>query len=1081
MTELVAPELGVEARTGGEPDGDGALQVLLITEGGYPYQFSGVSTWCRLLVDGLRDVDYKVLAITGDPDGEPMFDLPPNVLDVTRVPLWGARESLESRRDLGLSDLRRARRTVDGTAVADLLVPAFGSFVDALLAETADPVGLADTVTALYAAFLYTDFDSAMRHRAAWDAFVTSARAAFPPAAARAGYPDAPLQFSDLVTGMHWITHWLLPLARPLPAVDVAHATMAGSCTLPAVALKMHHGSRFVFSEHGVYLREAYLREASGRGSLFLKLLTLGFARRTTELAYALADAVSTCCDYNTRWQARTGAPRARVATVHYGLDAVTYGLDPGTSARSPGARMDSPVVVWMGRIDPIKDLGTLLRAAAVVRDARPDIRFRLYGTPPVGGEAYLDQMIELRDSLGLDGIVDFAGYASDPMSAYADADVVVLTSVSEGFPFSTLEAMACGRPVVATSVGGIGEQLGNTGILVEPRDHAGLAASLLDLFADPARAEEMGEAARRRVRTLFDLGAQNDRILELYADGGVAHEQPAGSAPRVMALDPDAPSADDPVVEAVVDPAGDAAGEAAGEAAVADLVRTVAATVPHPVDALEVATVIEANGVSDAVARVRYGAHDVFALGEELLTRLRAERAPVRLRPHDVEPPSPSPQRVPEIGRGLLLLLPAAAVVLIAHVLSALPGWTPGTGRALMVGVTISMVVSNAAVFGVVRRSSLLIGCGRWTGARRFLWRATWVSAIVLLAGETIGISVAALAWGVPGPELVTFALSFSGLSLFWIASSGFAVLHRSFEPGVAVLVGLGVGVLVDRVLRTGSSRHLEIALLVGYLAALAFVGARARALLGRERGGPDGYRPPRATYVVEEALPYATYGGLLIALVLGPNLLTAFVGRSSTVSAGDLSSVQVGMTLALLPLMVSLFAVDDAVQRFWGAMCRALSATDPDSLASFGADQRRLQAARRFRILGQVAAISALCVPAAWFLAGTRAFGDLGVSSRSYFVTAFVTSLVAYLLLGSALVDSVTMLTLSWSRSVVRALAAGVLVAAVVAASTFPVGYPEVGLVAMVAGTATFAVAAAVAGRRFAGELPYHLVRSM
>ena len=75
----------------------------------------------------------------------------------------------------------------------------------------------------------------------------------------------------------------------------------------------------------------------------------------------------------------------------------------------------------------------------------------------------------------------------------------------------------------------------------------------------------------------------------------------------------------------------------------------------------------------------------------------------------------------------------------------------------------------------------------------------------------------------------------------------------------------------------------------------------------------------------MIDEALPYCAYGGLLIVLLLGPTLLTAFVRNVPVdTSSADLYTVAVGMTLALLPLMVSLFAADDAMQRFWGAMCR-------------------------------------------------------------------------------------------------------------------------------------------------------------
>ena len=794
---------------------------MLITESGYPYRFGGVSTWCRLLVDGLRDIDYSLLAITGDPDSEPIFELPPNARSLTKIPLWGTRESHEARRDLTLRDLRRTRRAVDEDAVAAGLVPAFRSFVDALLAEVADPVELGRHVNTLYEFFLDTDFDNSMRSQAVWNAFLASADSQFPPAAERAGYPDAPLGLSDATTGMHWVYHWLLPISRPLPAVEVAHATMAGSCTLAAVALKLHHGARFVFSEHGVYLRETYLAEASDRGSPFLKLLKLGFARRMSELSYASADRISSCCEYNKRWQSRIGASPNNVATVY-------YGLDPDAYSPLPSAETTTPVVVWMGRIDPIKDLETLLRSAAIVHSARQDVVFRLYGAPEPSSVWYYERLLALRHSLGLDAVVEFRGYTSDPRSAYAEADVVALCSVSEAFPYSTLEAMMCGKPVVATSVGGIDEQLGDCGVLVEPRNHAELAQALLGMVNDPGGARRLGESARERAKRLFNLDVQNRRILELYSDHV---ERPPIEAQAVSPASIPGDKAYDTV---------------AVEREVGTLVGRIADSVPHPVDGLEMATVIEANGITDSVASARYGAEDVFQLGDEVLLRLRTDMAPTKLRPHDVAPPSRRSQPIPELGRGLLLLFPAAVVILMGHLLITVPGWTSGTGRAFMLGVTSSMVITNAVLFGVVRRNSLLIGCGRWRGSRRFLWRMTWVTAATLLAGETVGLFIAGRIGTFQGAELTTFALSFSGLAIFWISSAGLVVLDRSQEPGIAVMIAVGVGILVDRVLAAGSPRHLELAILAAYVTTLCLVGARVIYLFTRDRGGPDAFNAP-------------------------------------------------------------------------------------------------------------------------------------------------------------------------------------------------------------------------------------------
>jgi polysaccharide biosynthesis protein PelF len=112
-----------------------------------------------------------------------------------------------------------------------------------------------------------------------------------------------------------------------------------------------------------------------------------------------------------------------------------------------------------------------------------------------------------LYDELRLDDVVSFEGYTSSTVTAYGEADLVVLSSISEGFPFATLEAMLCGRPVVATSVGGTSEQITpECGRLVPPRDPEAFGRAVLDVLSDEAARRKMAEAARQRAVSFFGI-----------------------------------------------------------------------------------------------------------------------------------------------------------------------------------------------------------------------------------------------------------------------------------------------------------------------------------------------------------------------------------------------------------------------------------------------------------------------------------------------------------------------------------------------------------------------------------------------
>ena len=111
---------------------------------------------------------------------------------------------------------------------------------------------------------------------------------------------------------------------------------------------------------------------------------------------------------------------------------------------------------MWLGRIDPLKDVETLIRSFALVREQLPTARLRIFGAATKENEPYLARCVALRDELGLQECAVFEGRADSVVEAYHAGHVVVLTSISEGFPFTLIEAMAAGKATVATDVGGI-------------------------------------------------------------------------------------------------------------------------------------------------------------------------------------------------------------------------------------------------------------------------------------------------------------------------------------------------------------------------------------------------------------------------------------------------------------------------------------------------------------------------------------------------------------------------------------------------------------------------------------------------
>lgn len=164
----------------------------------------------------------------------------------------------------------------------------------------------------------------------------------------------------------------------------------------------------------------------------------------------------------------------------------------------------DAPVLFWVGRPVPFKDLGTLLKAMAVVCRERPEVRL-MFG----GDFSRTPQWPALAKELGLAESARFVGpIGRDELPAYyALASLYLHSSMYEGFGRVMLEASAAGKAIVATRTAGATDIVrgGETGLLCPPRDPGALAEATLTLLADPARAQRMGEAGRAWVRQQFD------------------------------------------------------------------------------------------------------------------------------------------------------------------------------------------------------------------------------------------------------------------------------------------------------------------------------------------------------------------------------------------------------------------------------------------------------------------------------------------------------------------------------------------------------------------------------------------------
>jgi glycosyltransferase involved in cell wall biosynthesis len=220
--------------------------------------------------------------------------------------------------------------------------------------------------------------------------------------------------------------------------------------------------------------------------------------------------------------------PEGKVRRIPYGIDVPAVPPAGGAEFRSThGIPAEAPLAVAIARLTRQKGLDTLLEALRL--SAIPGLRLALVGRGEE--EASLRALAAAR---GIGDRVVFAGFVADPSAAFAAADAVVLPSRWEGFGLAALEAMAAGRPVIASEAGALPEVLGETGLLVPPGDAKAWAAALAGMLAPAAvaaaRSGASGAAGRRRAREAFSLDAAAAAHGALYRE---VLGRPARPAPR--------------------------------------------------------------------------------------------------------------------------------------------------------------------------------------------------------------------------------------------------------------------------------------------------------------------------------------------------------------------------------------------------------------------------------------------------------------------------------------------------------------------------------------------------------------------
>lgn len=475
-------------------------KVLLVNWDSYPNVMSGgVYSWEKILIESMSDHEFTVVNLLSNPNVNGRFTVPQHVTQVIDMPLFGSTRYEEFYTEKSRPLLEKIARTKNRIIVEEFM-PLYRQFLVNMFSNDCNPAQLSKIVFELHKFLTVYDSKKCLEHTLAWKTFLGQLER-------DPLYRE--MTMKEALTAFQIIQRNMQILSLEIPKVDLVHCSLAWFPAIIAVSAKMEHGCPIIITEHGVAFRElllyynAYLRDEPS--NIFWKL----FSANVVRAVYSMADVIAPVCIANAKWEERLGVERSKIKVIYNGVD--TKKFRP-IEVKRQDAR---PTVACIGRVDIFKDIVNLIQSIRYVKESVPDIQCLIYGAST--DLEYSLRCIKMVSTLDLQNNIRFMGKVKDPEIAYNAADAVVISSITEGFPFALIEAMACGKGIVATDVGGISEALEGCGLLVRSSHPQELAKAIVHLLQDEKLRIKLGAAALRRVQEGFTIEQSLDQYREQY------------------------------------------------------------------------------------------------------------------------------------------------------------------------------------------------------------------------------------------------------------------------------------------------------------------------------------------------------------------------------------------------------------------------------------------------------------------------------------------------------------------------------------------------------------------------------------
>jgi len=490
------------------------VDVLLLLEGTFPYVAGGVSSWVNQIIRGFPQLRFGAVFMGSRPEDYAglRYALPDNLVHLQTTYLFTPTEQPPIKAERMDAEVLARVEQMHDLFASDHRNPACQQLVTGLLDAACKDGGLSQE------SFLFSE--------EAWSFIKKCYRSR--------SFDPSFVDYFWSVRNMHTPFWQLRDVAAQCPPARLYHSVSTGYAGVLGVLLKHRQKRPFILSEHGIYVKERKIdlyqaQWLKDNRSVFdhdpsrisyFRELWIRFFEHLGYATYQSADDITALYESNRQRQLKAGAPPERSICLPNGINVERF-----APLRAQRVAKPAPVLCLIGRVVPIKDVKTFIRAMRIVANRLPAAKGWIAG-PEDESPEYARECRALVLQLGLQDTVLFLGFRKLE-ELLPSVDLTVLSSISEAQPLVILEGYAAGIPTVVTDVGACREMvfgapgddaaLGNSGRVVRIADPLALADAAIELLADTQEWHRASQAAVQRVETYYSQRHMLARIAALY------------------------------------------------------------------------------------------------------------------------------------------------------------------------------------------------------------------------------------------------------------------------------------------------------------------------------------------------------------------------------------------------------------------------------------------------------------------------------------------------------------------------------------------------------------------------------------